>query len=200
MDLNEFATILLRRWWLIIGLPLVVFLVLVWWTSDPPFESSFRATVVMPGDTEIPGNSERPELMVLDDLPEIVESQVFAEAVTNALPAVGGSQLPADEVQDSLSADRYSRILTVHATNDDKTYAETIARAAENVLPDAINQYLVADGAAPATVSIIDPAGEASPDDENRWLIIGVETLVAAAAAVGLALGYHGLTQKKAAV
>jgi capsular polysaccharide biosynthesis protein len=200
MDLNEFGTILLRRWWLILGLPLVVFLVLVWWTNDPPFESRFRATVVMPGDTEIPGNSERPELMVLDDLPELVESQVFAEDVTNALPAVGGPQLPVDEVQDSLSADRYSRILTVHATNDLKSHAESIARAAESVLPDAINQYLVADGAAPATVSIIDPAGEASPDDENRWLIIGVETVVAAAAAVGLALASHGLTQKKVAV
>jgi capsular polysaccharide biosynthesis protein len=200
MDLNDFATILLRRWWLILGLPLVVFLVLVWWTSDPPFESSFRATVVMPGDTEIPGNSERPELMVLDDLPELVESQVFAEDVANALPAVGGPQLPVDEVQDSLSADRYSRIVTIHATNDAKTHAEAIARAAESVLPDAINSYLVADGAAPATVSIIDPAGDASPDDENRWLIIGVETLVAAAAAVGLALASYGLAQKKTAV
>jgi capsular polysaccharide biosynthesis protein len=200
MDLNEFATILLRRWWLILGLPFFVFSVLVWWTSDPPFESSFRASVVMPGDTEIPGNSERPELMVLDDLPELVESQVFAEDVTSALPTVGGPQLPVDEVQDSLTTDRYSRILTVHATNEDKTNAEAIARAAESVLPDAINQYLVADGAAPATVSIIDPAGVASPDDENRWLIIGVETLVAAAAAVGLALAYHGLTHKQAPV
>jgi capsular polysaccharide biosynthesis protein len=200
MDLNEFAMIVLRRWWLILGLPLLVFFALVWWTSDPPFVSSFRATVVMPGDTEIPGNSERPELMVLDDLPELIESEVFAEDVTNALPTVGGPQLPVDEVQDSLSADRYSRILTVHATNGDKSRAEVIAVAAENALPGAINQFLVADGAAPANVNIIDPAGEASPDDENRWLIIGLETLVAAAAAVGLVLGYHGLTQKHHAV
>jgi capsular polysaccharide biosynthesis protein len=198
MDLNEFATILLRRWWLILGLPFVVFVVLVWWTSDPPFESSFRASVVMPGDTEIPGNSERPELMVLDDLPELVESQVFAEEVTVALQTAGGPQLSVEEVQDSLSADRYSRILTVHATNDDKATGEAIAQAAESVLPDAINQFLVADGAAPATVSIIDPAGKAAPDNENRWLIIGVETLVAAAAAVGLVLAYHGLTHNRA--
>jgi capsular polysaccharide biosynthesis protein len=197
MDLNEFATILLKKWWLILGLPLLVFFALVWWTSDPPFVASFRATVIMPGDTEIPGNSERPELMVLDDLPVLVESQAFAEAVVSALPAVGGPELPVEEVQDSLSADRYSRVLTVEATNDDKSLAEAIAAAAESVLPDVINQYLVADGAAPATVSIIDPAGAATPDDENRWLIIGVETLVAAAAAVGLALAYHGLTQTK---
>jgi capsular polysaccharide biosynthesis protein len=200
MDLNEFSTILLKKWWLILGLPLLVFFALVWWTSDPPFVASFRATVIMPGDTEIPGNSERPELMVLDDLPVLVESQAFAEDVANTLPAVGGPQLSVDEVQDSLSGDRYSRILTVHATNDDKSQAEAIAAAAESVLPDAINQYLVADGAAPATVGIIDPAGAATPDDEDRWLIIAVETLVAAAAAVGLALAYHGLTHKQSTI
>jgi capsular polysaccharide biosynthesis protein len=200
MDLNEFATILLRRWWLIIGLPLVVFVFLVWWTSDPPYNSSFRASVIMPGDTEIPGNSERPELMVLDDLPELVSSQVFAEGVTTVISASAGPQLSADEVHDSLSADRYSRILTVDATNDSKVNAEAIAIAAESVLPGAINQYLIADSAAPANVNIIDPAGEASLDNENRWLIIGVETLVAAAAAVGLALAYHGLTFKQRAV
>lgn len=197
MNLNEFASILLRRWWFILGLPLIVFIALVWWTSDPPFASSFRASILMPGDTEVPGSSERPELMVLDDLPELIDSQVFAEDVVAALPAVGGPVLSVGEVHDSLSADRYSRIVTVQATNDDRSYAEAIAKAAELALPDAVNQYLVADGAAPATVNIIDPAGEASPDDNGRWLIIGIETLVAAGAAAALALAVHGIRQHK---
>jgi capsular polysaccharide biosynthesis protein len=193
MDLYEFATILLRKWWLILGLPLIVFAGMVWRSSDPPFESSFRASILMPGDTEVPGSSERPELMVLDDLPELVQSQVFAEDVAAALPAVGGPNLSVENVHDSLSSDRYSRILTVHATNDSATNADSIAKAAASVLPDAVNQYLVAAGAAAATVNIIDPPSAATPANEHRWLIIGVETLVAAGFAIGVVLALHGL-------
>src|SRR3954447_15291399 len=144
MDIRELTTVLLKKWWLILGLPLIVFIAMIWRSSDPPYISSFRATILMPGDTEIPGSSERPELMILDDLPQLVGSQVFAEDVAAALPGVGGPNLSTDEIRNSLSADRYSRVLTVHATNDDATNAESIAKAAANVLPAAVNQYLVA--------------------------------------------------------
>jgi capsular polysaccharide biosynthesis protein len=193
MDIRRFATTLLRKWWLILGLPLIVFAGMVWRSSDPPYESSFRASILMPGDTEVPGSSERPELMVLDDLPELVQSQVFATDVVAALQAVGGSSLSVDDVHESLSSDRYSRILTVHATNESAANAESIAKAAANVLPDAVNQYLVATGAAPATVNIIDPPAVAAPANDHRWLIIGVETLVAAGFAIGVVLAMHGL-------
>lgn len=193
MDIREFTTIVLKKWWLILGLPALVFVGMVWRSSNPPYVSSFRAAIVMPGDTEIPGSSERPELMVLDDLPELVSSQVFADDVANALRSAGGPDLSADEVHDSLSSDRYSRILTVHGTNDIATDAEAIAQAAASVLPAAVNKYLVADGAAAATVNVIDPPSAAVPDDDNRWLIIGVETLVAAGFAVGITLALHGM-------
>jgi capsular polysaccharide biosynthesis protein len=193
MDIRECSTILLRKWWLILGLPLIVFAGMVWRSSDPPFESSFRASILMPGDTEVPGSSERPELMVLDDLPELVQSQVFAEDVVAALPAVGGSSLSVDDVHESLSSDRYSRILTVHATNNSATNAASIAKAAAKVLPEAVNQNLVATGAPLATVNVIDPPGAAAPANEHRWLIIGVETLVAAGFAIGVVLAMHGL-------
>jgi capsular polysaccharide biosynthesis protein len=193
MDIREFAAILLRKWWLILGMPLIVFAGMVWRSSDPPYESSFRASILMPGDTEVPGSSERPELMVLDDLPELIQSQVFAEDVASALPAVGGPNLSVDDVHNSLSSDRYSRILTVHATNDSASTAESIAMAVANVLPDAVNQNLVAVGAAPATVNIIDPPSVATPANEHRWLIIGLETLVALGFAIGIVLAMHGL-------
>ncbi len=193
MDIRELTTVLLKKWWLILGLPLIVFIAMVWRSSDPPYISSFRATVLMPGDTEIPGNSERPELMILDDLPELVGSQAFAAEVAAAMPGVGGPSISTEEIHESLSADRYSRVLTVHATNDNATNAESIAKAAASVLPAAVNQYLVADGAAAATVNVIDPPTAAAPDNEHRWLIIGIETVVAAGLAIGISLALYGL-------
>jgi capsular polysaccharide biosynthesis protein len=198
MDIRELTTVLLKKWWLILGLPLVVFIALVWRSSDPPYISSFRATVLMPGDTEIPGISERPELMVLDDLPELVKSEVFAQDVAAALPGVGGPDIPVDEIHDSLSADRYSRVLTVQARNDDAAYAESIAKAAASALPGSVNNYLVANGAAAATVNVIDPPSAAAPGNENRWLIIGIETFVAFGFAVGISLALYGIRRQPA--
>jgi capsular polysaccharide biosynthesis protein len=196
MDIRELTTVLLKKCWLILGLTLIVFIAMVWRSSDPPYISSFRATILMPGDTEIPGNSERPELMILDDLPELVKSQAFASDVAAALPSVGGPTVSTDEIHDSLSADRYSRVLTVHSTNDDATNAESIAKAAAMVLPAAVNHYLVASGAAAATVNVIDPPSAAAPDNENRWLIIGIETLVAMGFAIGISLALYGLRRE----
>jgi capsular polysaccharide biosynthesis protein len=193
MDIRELSTVLLKKWWLILGLPLIVFIAMVWRSSDPPYISSFRATILMPGDTEIPGNSERPELMILDDLPELVKSQAFASDIAVFMLSSGGQPLSTDEIHDSLSADRYSRVLTVHSTNDSATDAETISKAAAMVLPAAVNQYLVADGAAAATVNVIDSPSTAVPDNENRWLIVGIETLVALGLAVGVSLALYGL-------
>ena len=59
----------IRRWWWLIVLALVASLAIGWvLTPNPAWTTSFRATVVIPGDTEDTGSAERPELMVLDDL------------------------------------------------------------------------------------------------------------------------------------
>ncbi|HET8522910.1 MAG TPA: hypothetical protein VFL82_06740 [Thermomicrobiales bacterium] len=193
MDFLQFLRILGRWWWLVLGLPLAALIAGVWFTSNPPYESTLRATVLIPGDTEIPGNSERPELMVLDDAPVLVGSNAFAAMVAKALPSVGGPNLSVTTVQAALSGERYSRVLTIHAKRDDAGEAKAIADAAAKILPDAVNQYLVAAGAQPATVRIIDPPSAPSPANANRWPILAVETLAVFIIAVVLALTANAL-------
>jgi capsular polysaccharide biosynthesis protein len=188
MDFLRFLRILGRWWWLVLGLPLVALIFGVWLTSNPPYESTFRATVLIPGDTEIPGNAERPELMVLDDAPVLVGSDAFAEMVAKALPNVGGPDLSVATVQSALSGERYSRVLTVHAKRANASEAKAIADAAAKILPDAVNTYLVAVGGAPATVRIIDPPSNPSPANANHWPILAVETLAVFIIGVVLAL------------
>jgi len=188
MDLTQLIQIVWRWWWLVIGVPLMVFGVGFWLTSDPPYESSLRATILIPGDTEIPGHAERPELMVMDDVPELVSSQAFAEMVTAVLPPETASSLTVDDVKAALSSDRYSRVLTLRASRDEAREARAIADAASAVLPEAVNRYLVAEGTMPATVKVIDPPADATLANDNRWLILGVETLVASIVGVGIAV------------
>lgn len=168
MTVSDAGGFLRRWWWLLVLLPLVGLAAGVVLTQNQPYQSSIRATVLIPWDPEIPGSSERPELMVLDDAPALVSSFAFAEMVHAALPAELQSVLSIDDVKQALSGSRYSRVLTVTAARDEASEAEAIAAAAASVLPQAVNTYLVADGADQATVRIIDPATEASQNRMGR--------------------------------
>ncbi|MEZ4623370.1 MAG: hypothetical protein R2843_00865 [Thermomicrobiales bacterium] len=145
MTIGETGQTIRRWWWLLLLLPLIGLVSGFVMTRDQQYESSFRATILIPGDTEIPGSAERPELMVMDDAPSLIESRAFAEMTWAALPDDAQAVLAVEDVQDALSATRYSRVLTVVASREDPAQAEAIAAAVASVLPHAVNQYLVAN-------------------------------------------------------
>ena len=190
MELRHLIQILLRRWWLVLIVPLVMLPILLVRIRTQPYQTTVRATVLIPGDTEIPGSSERPELMVLDDLPVLVSSSVFAQAVVDEL-ATKDTDIGVDAVKESLAGSRYSRILTIAVTRDDRDDALAIAEAAGAVLPAQVNRYLVADASAPATVNVIDPPGDPTRSRPNQWLILFAQLVVATAAGIGIALLAH---------
>ncbi len=188
MELRQVLVVLRRRWWLVAGLPLVVFAGTLVQSANQPYTATVQAVILIPGDTETTGNAERPELMVLDDGPTLVTSPAFADMVEERLGSGSIAQgLDADDVHGALSAERYSRTLTIRATRADPDEALAIGRAVANVLPDAVNRYLVAAGGQPATVEILRRPTEAVRDLTNRSVILVVQTLVALVAGAGLA-------------
>lgn len=187
MTVVDVGRFIRRWWWLLIALPLLGAIAGFVLTRSQPYVSDVKATVLIPFDTEDPGNSERPELMILDDSTAVVSSFAFAEMVHAALPAEVQSRLSVDEVKDSLSGSRYSRVLTVTASNDSMTDAEAIATAAASVLPTAVNTFMVADGAPQATVRVIDPASDATQDRMGRLMRIVAQAAAAFVLAAVLA-------------
>jgi capsular polysaccharide biosynthesis protein len=190
MTVREIIAVLLRRWWLVAIVPAIVLSLLIVRARMQPYQSTMKAVVLIPGDTQTPGDSERPELMVMDDLPTLISSRVFAEAVASDIVS-RGQEIDVDTVKNALSASRYSRVLTITATQDNEEVAREIGGSAAAVLPGIVNQYLVGDQSNPATVQIIDPPGEPTRSRPHQALIILVLTLVAAAAGAGLALVAH---------
>lgn len=152
------------RWWLLVLTPLLAMGLLYFLGRFDPYATSVQATVLLPGDTEIPGNSERPELMMLDDLPTLVRSRVFAEGVLQAMPT---SEMTVDEVQATLDGSRYSRIVTVTIEDGDAGVVSDVAAGVEARLPQLINEYLVPEDGEPATVRIINPAGVPTQSNDN---------------------------------
>ena len=168
----------IRRWWWLIGLALVASLAIGYLlTPAPAWTTAFRATVLIPGDTEDTGRAERPELMVLDDLGPFVGSWSFAEAVARELDTDPG------DVDGMISGSRYSRVATVTVSGDDRDRVMAVAQAASKVFPDQVNAFLVAPGAGAATVQVIDPPREPSRETTMRWTRIAAIGLLGAAAA-----------------
>jgi len=196
---REIVSALRRRWWLVVIVPAIVLPLLIVRARTQPYQTTINAVVLLPGDTEDPGNSERPELMVMDDLPTLVTSQVFAEAVSQDLAArENGADLAGDidGIKSSLAASRYSRVLTITVTRESSDEARSLAESAAAVLPEQVNRYLVADQARPANVQIIDPPGDPTRSRPNQTLILIALTLVAVAIGAALAVLAHHWTDK----
>lgn len=181
-DLRDILLALRRFWWLVLLVPILVGGVLTIRNLTADYQASFSATVLLSGDTEIPGSSERPELMILDDVGPVVRSDAFA-ALVAAEAGVDPAAIPG-----TLDATRYSRVVTVTATGPDAVTAEHIAAAAATVFPDAVNQLMVAQGANPATVQIIDGPGVARKGSADQWRVTLLATIVAAGIGCFLAL------------
>lgn len=167
ISMGQIMSVIRRRWWIVLLLPLVAVSVTFLLQRNEAYQSTVRATVLIPGDTEDPGNSERPELMVLDDLPPFIRSHAFASDVHAALQ---DTSLTVDEIKSTLDASRYSRVLTVYVTSNNRQDVEEIAASVETVLPASINSYLMPEDGGIATVRVIDPPSEPSRDRDGHWL------------------------------
>ena len=194
MDFFRFLTALRRWWWLVVALPVLALVGSLILTPKQPYTTTFRATVLIPGDTEDTGSAERPELMILDDLPSLIGSQVYADTTLKQMKADGSAgSLTVADVQGTLSGSRYSRVLTVTVSSNDPATARAVAAGAAKVLPSEVNTYLVADGTKPAKVQLIDAPGQPARGETRRLLQIVVQTFVALCVAVAIVVLVEGV-------
>ncbi len=188
MDLQRIITILLRRWWLVLGMPALVLGISLVLLTTSPYVASMRATVLIPGDTQETGNAERPELMVLDDVTQVVTSPVFANAISAQLQQTNPQYaLPPEEIQAALSVDYYSRIVTIQARRDDDQEALAIIEAVRLSFQDQINSFLIAPGAEGATIRPVELPSVQRDSPATGSVAIIIQTLVALAIGCGLA-------------
>lgn len=177
MDLRVLLKALVRFWWLIIGVASASLIAAWLFLPDAPYEATVKASVIIAEDTDEPGNSERPAIMVLDDLLPLVESPAFAELVHRTLVASRGENLGVGDIQDALSGSRYSRILSVTVSHSSPERVKAISDAVNITLPVTVTTYLVAPGEAKPAIRIIDPGGIPKLQMLRRWIMIAVVVL-----------------------
>ncbi len=188
MDLQRIVTILLRRWWLVLGMPALVLGISLVLLTTSPYVASMRATVLIPNDTQQTGNAERPELMVLNDVTDLVTTYGFATAISAQLQQTSPQYaLSPEEVQGSLSADYYSRIVTIRATREDDQEALALLEAVRLSFENQVNYFLIASNGEPATIRVVEtPTVQRDSPATGQFALI-IQTLVALAIGCGLA-------------
>jgi capsular polysaccharide biosynthesis protein len=202
MELREYWRILWRRWWLILGLVLLVLVVSLISRSQPTpmYQASMRFTIGVSPETD----SERVTMdplysaylaseYIADDFTEIVRSETFASDVSQRL-AAEGINVPAGTISGYTVAEKQHRILSMQIVWPDEGQLRAIAQAATQTLEEDNAKYFRQLGSQGAEVFVIDsptivPLGVSLKDR----LDVPIRVLLALVAGVGLAFLLHYL-------
>lgn len=117
MDVREAATILKRRWWLVIGLPVIVALISLLAPGEETVtvEARLRFAIDIPRSVIVEGSDEGTAAKIgaalIDDIARVIPSEAFAAAVAGRLP--DGVDVSAGEIASELSATDRHRIADV---------------------------------------------------------------------------------------
>ncbi len=200
MELRDYWRILRRRWWIPVGLTLLVALLSAlqlrpWQTPPPTYAASMRFLVgVLPA-----AGQERTAYdpryyawltseYLVDDFTEVVRSGLFAQRVSARL-AEQAIQIPPGAIQGAAATGEQHRIISLSFTWPDRTQAEAIAAAVAAELAENTPAYFQQLGTDNAGITLLDePAvSEVAPGIRSR-LELPLRLLLALAAGLGLAL------------
>ncbi len=198
MELRAYWRIIRRYWWLPVGLALLVaVLTLVkqkpWQPRPIAYNATMRFNVGITPE-RIPGvyTYDRYYTMLtseylVDDLGEIVRSQVFAQEVSKRL-ADSGIVVPAGAIGASTQPGKLHRILTVNVGWPDQAQLQAIAEAIAATLTQNSADFFGQFSAQEADIRLIDPPAIGAVGRPAReQLDLPLRILLALAAGVALA-------------
>jgi capsular polysaccharide biosynthesis protein len=198
MELRQYWDIIRRRWWLPVGLALLVGLITFvmqkpWRPGATSYSASMRFNVGVQPE-RIPGvyTYDRYYTMLtseylVDDLGEIVRSQVFANEVSQRL-AQEGITVPAGAIGASTQPGKLHRILTVNVGWGDEKQLRAIADAIVATLTQHSADFFAQFSASEADIRVIDPpvVSVVAPP-ARKQLDLPLRVALALAAGIGLA-------------
>ena len=167
MELRSYWRIIVRRWWLPVGLTLLVLVFTLamqrpWQAKPTTYSASMRFNVGIQPE-RVPGvyTFDRYYTMLtseylVDDLGEIVRSQVFAQEVSKRL-AEKGITVPAGAIGASTQPGKLHRILTVNVGWPKQDEIGAIAEAIVATLTESSADFFSQFSADEADIRLIDP-------------------------------------------
>ncbi len=204
MELRTYWKIITRRWWLPVGLALLVGLLTLamqrpWQPRPISYSASMRFNVGVQPE-RIPGvyTYDRYYTMLtseylVDDLGEIVRSQAFATEVSRRL-AAQGITVPAGAIGASTQPGKLHRILTVNVGWGDEAQLRAISEAIAATMTESSAAFFGQFSAEEADIRLIDPPAISQVGRPAReQLDLPLRVLLALVAGIALAFFWHYL-------
>lgn len=193
MELKAYWNVILRRWWIIAVLVVVVFAASYVLTPRPTttYTATMRFTIGLARET-VPITSTTyydpayydwlVSEYITDDFSEIVKSSAFAQDVSQC---VG---VPVGGIQGSANTQKQHRILTLTLSGTDRNQVTAIANCAAKALREDNAKYFAQLNTYRASIQIIDgPTISESTTGLRERIDLPVRLLLAAIAGVALA-------------
>jgi len=165
MELRDYTRILLRYWWLILVLPLVVGAA-SWFLrppSPPLYSAGVRFTIGVnaPPAKEVSGydpilTSYQASEYIRDDFVEIIQSDVFADDVNVVLAKMGVADVKIRKGNIAAAIEKQRRLMSLSITWGNAEQAQKIADAAVKNLSENNAKYFSQLGSSGAMLTIID--------------------------------------------
>ena len=198
MELRAYWRVITRRWWLPVSLVVIVGVLTLsvqrpWVAGEAAYNASMRFNVGIAPE-RIPGvyTYDRYYTMLtseylVDDLGEIVRSQLFAQAVSEKL-ADQGIRLSPGQIGASTQPGKLHRILTVNVSWHDESQLASIANAVVSTLTEGSANFFGQFSASEADIRLIDPPVVSQVGRSPRaQLDLPLRILLAALAGLALA-------------
>jgi hypothetical protein len=189
MDLWDYLKGLRRWWWMLVVAPVIAF-ALASFVLIPPakWAVTWTSAIVLDGDPNVANQSAFLDYILLDDMANLLRSDVLGDRVYLALPEEVTDRYSRHDVGEMFDSMRHARFVEMTVAADDPGVAETVARITRMVMPEAINLYLIPPDFTriPAYVSVTTLPSEPELQTRDRMIAIGGITLA------GMIIGVTG--------
>jgi capsular polysaccharide biosynthesis protein len=196
VELKSYLNILLRRWPIVVGLPIIVALLAIVQlvNHDPVYTTDVKARVIYE-DNQPPTDDYQyggyytfsASEYNIDDLVEVLRGNVFSTAVANRIDQ-GSYQLSVDDIKQAVTTDRTHRILTVSVSTTNANRSVAIANAIADELEQSASDYLgLKQIGSQALIDIVDRPNNARDDATKTRLLMALEVVAALGAGVLIA-------------
>ena len=165
MELGIYLRVLVRYWWLIVALVVVVAVgsFVLRPQPAPVFQASVRFTIGVNAPTYAQANGYDPILTsyqaseyIRDDFVEVVQSDLFADDVTAQLRKAGVNDITVRKGAISAAIEKQRRLMSMTVSWNNADQATKIINAAVKNLSDNNPKYFAQLGSSPAVIAIID--------------------------------------------
>lgn len=165
MELGQYLRVLIRFWWLIVALVVVVAVGSFVFRPQPApvYQAGVRFTIGVNAPTYAQANGYDPILTsyqaseyIRDDFVEVVQSDLFAEDVTAQLRKAGINDATVRRGAISAAIEKQRRIMSLTVTWNDADQSTKIIDAAIKNLSENNPKYFAQLGSSPAMITIID--------------------------------------------